>query len=378
VLLPVTAAVVVVALAADLHNRPHAFGIDFHTYLAAAMVGIQHGWSQIYDQGLVAVAQKHVVPTLWSQPYISPPLVAWVVAPLSAVPYGAALDIWMAITLGALLAALIWSTDYRGWDRALLVAAAMVPWWVLHSVQVGQVVPLVAAGLIVAWRLLRDRRDVAAGIVLGVILLKPNTALWVPLVLLVAGRAKAFTAWLAVAAMVGVFSLIALGQSGLSAYLHDLSRLPNGANDLTLNGTFGLGGAAAMIVRVAIILGALVTAYRLRSTPGLAIAVGALASLITSPYLHGSDLCVFLAAGWMTWHEREAPAWRAMLTAMWFFATPFVVFDIKGGALLNRWAVAELVLFLAILLNAWFGALVSRWTRRALTTPSDLGRQAAA
>lgn len=376
-LLAVIGLVIAAAIVLDLRNRPTAVGIDFHTYLAAAIVGVRDGWSQIYDEKLVAVAQHQLVPALWAQPYLSPPIVSWIAAPLSVLPYPLALTAWAAITLGSLLTAFAYSTTYRSWTRVLIVTAAFVPWWVLHSVQVGQVVPIVAAGLIVSWRLLRDKRDVLAGVALAVILLKPNTALWAPVVLLAAGRVRAFGSWVAVAAVVGIVSVVTLGPGGVQAYLHDLSRLPNGANDLTLNGTFGLTGGVAMAVRVVVIAAALATGFRLRASPGVAVALGALASLITSPYLHGSDLCVFLAAGWIVWHERDAPAWRALLTATWLFATPFV-FDTKLGALLHRWALAEIALFVAIVLTAWLGAAVSARARSALTGSDDLARRAPA
>lgn len=365
------------AIVAVLHGRPTAIGIDFHTYMAAGLVGLQQGWSNIYDQNAVAAAQHHLVPSLWTQPFLSPPAVAWIVAPLTLLPYGAAFFVWAAITLGGLAFALAYSTPYRGWSMVLLVGAALVPWWVIRSVQVGQVVPIVAAGLVISWRLLRDKRDVAAGFALAVVLLKPNTALWAPVLLLATGRVRAFATWTAIAAAVGILSIATLGQGGVTAYLSELSRLPSGANDLTLNGTLGLAGTTATAVRVAVLAVSIVTAFRLRATPGLALALGALASLITAPYLHGSDLCVLVAAGWILWHERPAGAWRALLMTIWVFSTPFV-YDTGPGALLKRWALAEIVLFVAIVGAAWIGAPVSALARRALTASGALTRRAPA
>jgi hypothetical protein len=248
---------------------------------------------------------------------------------------------------------------------------------VLHAVGVGQVVPLVAAGILVGWRLLRDRRDVLAGVVLGLILLKPNTAMFVPFVLLATGRLRTFVAWLTVAVAVVAISVATLGSAGVSGYFGDLGHLPSGANALTLNGTLGLTGGLAAAVRAIIVLAAFITAYRVRSSPGMAIVLGALASLITAPYLHGSDLCVFVAAGWIVWHERPAPAWRAMLVAMWILASP-VVFDSAVGPMLNRWALAELALFAAILVWAWAGDRLEAIQGRALTGSGDAGKHAPA
>jgi hypothetical protein len=57
-LLPSALAIVAVALALDLWNPTEPIGIDFHTYEAAARVGLHDGWAHIYDQALVAAEQE--------------------------------------------------------------------------------------------------------------------------------------------------------------------------------------------------------------------------------------------------------------------------------------------------------------------------------
>ncbi len=54
---PLALAAVLIALALDFWNRSEPIGIDFHTYEAAARVGLHSGWSLIYDQHLVAIQQ---------------------------------------------------------------------------------------------------------------------------------------------------------------------------------------------------------------------------------------------------------------------------------------------------------------------------------
>src|SRR5207253_8355854 len=127
--------------------------------------------------------------------FISPPPVAWLAAGLAPLPFWLAYSIWAALMFSALAFALAWSTSYRGLTRLVAVSVAIVPWWVLHALYVGQVVPLVAASVLIAWRMLREDRDVAAGIVLSVTVLKPQAAALAPLALLAAGRYRAFGAW---------------------------------------------------------------------------------------------------------------------------------------------------------------------------------------
>jgi hypothetical protein len=361
-------AIVALGLAVDIVNVDFRIGIDFHTYLAAANVGLQQGWSHIYDQGLVAIAQKELVPAQRSQPYLSPPTVAYLTAPLSPLPYSIAFLVWAIGTFMAFALALAWAGSGKGLIRWIPVFGALSTWWVMHAVDVGQVVPLVAAGAVVAWRLLRDKHDIAAGVVLATILLKPNTAILAPFALLLAGRVRAFGAWVAASLLIMLGIFVTLGAGGMSAYVEQLmAPLPSGADSLTLHGAFGAGGGVAMILRLLIIGVVFATAYRLRNSPGLALAVGILGSLIIAPYLHGSDLCLLAAAGWMVWQDRPWVGWRVALGLAWVAASPFLY--LYGKALpLNRWPWLEIALLVALMLSAW----------RPLTAQADLQEQAPA
>lgn len=351
-ILPGLGVAIVPALALNIYHRPALVGIDFHTYAAAASVGLQSGWSHVYDQRIVASAQYALAPWMRTQPFLSPPPVAWLVAPLGALPYSISFDVWAVFLIVAFIAALAWSTTYTGFARVAAVGVGLVPWWVAQAVMVGQVVPLVAVSVLVAWKLLRDDRDIEAGLVLALVLLKPNTALLAPFALLVVGRVRAFTAWLAAAVAIFGISIATLGPDGFSAYLAGLAHLPSGANHLTLQGTFGITGITATLARLAIVAGALVTAYRFRDLPGVPLAMGALASLLVAPYLHASDLCVFVAAGWIIWHELPSPMPRAVITATVLMATSLNVMAGIGPPL-NRWMLFELLLAVSVGVMAW-------------------------
>src|SRR5207249_67382 len=240
------------------------------------LVGLQTGWSYIYDQTLVTIAQVEMPTRVWSQPYLSPPPVAWMVAPLTPLPYPIAFGIWAFMILAVYVAALAWATNYRGFPRVLVVAAAVAPWYVISAVHVGQVAPLIAAGL---------------------------------------------------------------------------------------------------VLRAAIVLIAMVTAYRLRGSPWLAMVVGAMASLMTASYLHPSDICVFVASGWIIWHERRSVSWRALLVGLWFVALPFLRI-VGWGVPLNRWLLLELVFFLVLIVDTWIQRPATTAEPVSLTTTAELIRRA--
>jgi hypothetical protein len=342
-----------VALGFDLWNRVEAIGIDFHTYLAASVVGLHLGWPHIYDQSLVAVVQKQLVPSLWSQPFLSPPMVAWLTAPLTVLPFWVAYAIWAVLMFFSLAAALTWAGLSTGTLRWIAVLAALTPWWVLHAVNLGQVVPLVAAGAVVGWRLLRDKKEIAAGVALSLIFLKPNTAILVPVALLAARRYRAFASWLGVGVVLALIALLLLGTQGISAYITQLrAPLPGGADSLTIHGAIGATGVVATGLRLLIVGAVLAAAFKLRESPGLVIPVGIVGSLLVSPYLHASDLCLLSAAAWMVWEERPVLTWTAALVAGWVLASPFL-FLAKLSPDLNRWPWLELVLLVALVVIAW-------------------------
>jgi Glycosyltransferase family 87 len=344
------------ALVLDVLNRYEPIGIDFHTYLAAALVGVQHGWSLIYDQALVADAQKQLVPGQLAQPFLSPPMDAWLAAPLTPLPYWFAYWTWTAVNFLALAGALVWASRSHGFERWLLAAAALAPWWLVHALNLGQAAPLVAAGAVLATRLAREQKDVAAGLALSLLYLKPNTAIVVPVALLVAGRYRAFASWAAVGAVFAVIALVSMGPSGVAVYLTQLrGTLPEGASNLTVEGAFGVTGLVATTLRVVIAAVTLLTAYRLRRSSGLVIAAGAIGSLLVVPYLHGSDLCLFSVAAWIVWEEIADWRWRLPIAAAWLISVPYVN-STPYAIRLNRWTLFEVALLLALAVLSWWPA----------------------
>ena len=353
-LLPALAlAAILVAILANFLGRHEPLGIDYHTYKAAAVIGLKEGWSEIYDQAVVAVAQIQLDRGEVAQPFLSPPTVAWLVTPLVPLPYSFSYYVWALLTLVAYVAAIAWSTTSRGLDRWILVAAAVSPWWVLEAFRVGQVVPLVAVGMAITWRLLRENRNVAAGVALSLLLLKPNTAFLVPFAVLAAGRVRAFAAFTAIGAVLVVVALLSVGGDGAFDYWSQLTgSLPTGADALTLERALELRGPAITVMRVLIIVAVVIAAFRLRRSPGLVLVAGILGSLIAVPYLHASDFCLLAVAAVIVWDERPTLAWRVPLVVGWLLTGPYVGL-VGFGVPLQRWPLVELAFLVGICVIAW-------------------------
>src|SRR5204863_8866273 len=139
-----------------------------------------------------------------------------------------------------------------------------------------------------------------------------------------------------------------LGPTGVSDYVTELrSPWPTGADKVTLYGAIAATGFLAAALRIVIVGAVLASAYRLRHSPGLVIPLAIIGSLLVSPYLHGADLCMLAAAGWMMWEERRSLGWRTLLAAAWISASPFLYLRGDSPELKQwPWLDAELVIAL--------------------------------
>jgi hypothetical protein len=154
----------------------------------------------------------------------------------------------------------------------------------------------------------------------------------------------------------------------MSEYVTQLrGPIPKGADDLTLYGALAATGALAAALRVLIIAAVLAASFKLRRSPGLVVPLAIIASLIVSPYLHASDLCMLAAAGWMVWEEKPVLSLRIPLAAVWVLASPYL-FVGGYGPHLKQWPWFELALLLVLLIAAW----------SPLTAGGDSGRRAPA
>ena len=271
------------------------FHNDFTFYYAAARLGLAHGWDHLYDLKLQqaqldAIGSGITVAQLAR--FVSPPPLAWLVVPLTLLPYQVAYWTWSALLVGAL--ALAWRLAAPGNGRARVIFLVAAVGWlpVIYGLQLGQPALFVAAAVAASYVLLRRNLDWSAGAVLAVLILKPQLAILVPAALLVTGRWRAFLASALVLGALAIASVVALGPTGVSDYEGILSF----ATTVPQNQSQTLAGwihnlEATRVVQALIAVWALALAYRWRKgAVETVFAIALVGGLAASPYVHYDDL----------------------------------------------------------------------------------------
>ena len=297
-----------VAFASDhFHN-------DFTFYVAAARIGLDHGWSSIYDLTLQQAqldAMGSGITVAQLARYISPPPVAWIALPFTVVPYEAGYLIWSVLLLVALSATWYLAAPGSGWPRAIHLVAALAWVPVIYGLQLGQPGLFVALGVAASYALLRRGQELLAGLALGVLVLKPQLAFLVPIALLVAGRYRAFAGAALVLGLLAIASAINVGPGGIATYqdrLNFAAGVPVN-RELTLAPLIG-DLTLTRVAQALIALWALALAFALRKRgPEWIFVVALVGGLLASPYLHLDDLVMLGLAMWIYLRVESRPPW---------------------------------------------------------------------
>jgi Glycosyltransferase family 87 len=290
---------------------------DVRIYYVAAQAGLRYGWSTIYDIPTLralsvgfAGGQTNIDS---SATYISPPPLAWLFAPLTALSEPAAYAVWAAFSLGAFLLMARVSVPYRGLARATLLWLALALWPVLDAFYRGQPVLVLLALVAASWWLTSNDRPWAAGIALAfATALKPQVVYLVPLALLVSGRYRVVLGWAAACAVLAIAFVVSLGQSGVQSWWQTFQLVEtNGEHAyFTLAYLFGFGALTYSLLAI-LGIAALAVAWKRRDELEMVFATGLLGSLAVSVHLHLYDYTTLVLAAWLVLRTAP-PLWHRL------------------------------------------------------------------
>jgi hypothetical protein len=371
----------------DVSGRP--IGTDFISFWSAARLltnGAAPGAP--YDRQLLGAIQTATFhgADVGFTPFPYPPIFLLACLPLGALPYTAALGVWLATTGAAYVLTLRRWLGAQPGSLLLLVAYPGV----LVNAANGQN-GFLTTGLFGAGAWMLRRRPLAAGACLGALIFKPHLGLLIPLALITTRAWRAIVAANAAAVALVALSLLILGlqpwrgfldnaplmSAVLTTSLLDPGKLQSAFAAAKL---LGAGNAAAFAIQGLFAAFAALSLILLGRRTGADEGFGASlvsATLITTPYLLSYDL--MLAAVPMAWLFSQArrtgflPWEKLVLLAA--FVLPPLSLALGVGAKIPVAPLVLTALHLATLRRAW-GEREADATRRRPARAKPVGAPA--
>lgn len=321
--------------------------LDFASFWAAGRLVLAGtpalAWNIDAHEAAMAVALG-VVNGIMPFPY--PPPMLLLVTPFALTPYGVAFVLWV----GSTLALYLWQA--RRLAPTALVAAQPA---VLINLLIGQN-GFLTSGLLLGGADRLSRSPFTAGLILGVLIIKPQLALMLP-VAVVAGRHWRAAAGAVVSAgTLLVLSWLLFGAASVAAFAALLPAYADwmeaGRFDWTefasifaLGQVLGIDQTVAMGGHILVALGAAAWCWRAwsKDAPGK-VAVLCAAGLLASPYLQAYDTLPMLAP--VAYLAQRRP-WQA--------ASLFGLMLLAVGTQAGLWSLPNLTPLAAILALWWCG-----------------------
>ncbi len=167
-------------------DGPKAISIDFRVYWAAGKMALDGDLLGVFDtERLTAV--HNVNPQYW-MPWLYPPGFLFLVAPLGAVSFATGFAIFSLLTVTLMTLAV---RPFAAGSWVAWLAFSIAPAYLPMLVQ-GQNGLIWLAGLLAAFAALRDERWILAGIFIGLLTIKPQYGLLIPVALVAAGLWRTF------------------------------------------------------------------------------------------------------------------------------------------------------------------------------------------
>jgi Glycosyltransferase family 87 len=215
--------------------------------------------------------------------------------------------LWTLVSLIALVLAWWLAAPYAGIAKVSLLLLSIGLYPVLLAFYFAQPTILVVAAVTVSWWFAQRERPGAAGCALAVAtFLKPQVMLLLPLALLISGRIRFVTWWVAGCAVLGAITLVVIGEGGVLSWWQAVKA---GQGDpvhsvYTLAGVIG-GGPITYLLWLIQGLVALAIARLRRAQLEIVVAAGLLGSAATAFHFHELDYSGLVLAAWLV--LRTAP-----------------------------------------------------------------------
>jgi Glycosyltransferase family 87 len=279
---------------------------DYRVFYLAAEAGIRWGWPHMYDPSRLqelnasfALPVSSDISPLYT--YLSPPLLAWLIATLVPLPFTVGFCIWAALNAGALGAAcrLVFGHSRTVWIAVFLGSLAI--WPSALAIERGQPELVLYALVIASWWCADRGHQRSAGLLLGIAgCLKPPAIVLLPAIFLLCGRGRAALWWLVtMVAAAAIFSVV-LGPVGIGTYLGVTAWAASDPNFTATPFFSPFGSRTSLLVGQAMFAAAaLVGAWINRRSLRRAVAIGIVGSVMSAVHLHEYDYVGLVVAAWL-------------------------------------------------------------------------------
>lgn len=317
-------------------------GSDFSVFWSASHLTLTHGPIHAYDttELMRVVGQYGTVDTSTNvlMPWLYPSTFLMVVVPLALLPFWPSYVLFVVATGLVYVKVIGWLLGVGSvWRRGVWMPIVASP-AVFVSVLMGQNSMLTAA-LAGAGVYLLDKRPVLAGIAIGLLAIKPQLAILFPLVLLTTRAWKTFASAALTGTALTIISLAVCGWETIPAFLHNarwaqVHLVENGGvawqvmpTMLAAARSLGLSVTQAYALHMVVgglSVGALLYVWLRTTDAGLRVAMLALATILTSPYLRAYELtwlglAIASYVGYGV-HHGLSRGERSVLAAAWLLA----------------------------------------------------------
>jgi Glycosyltransferase family 87 len=340
---------------------------DFGALYTGGLMVVQGRASELYDLHDQTLVQEQFLGRKGLLLYVYPPFHALFFAPLALLPYRLAYVVWGGINI------LLWvlfqlilrremGMGARLSTDVLVLCSLFCPLWI--ALVQGQLSILVLVVLALTFASLRKGRDYAAGLILGLGLMKFQYVLPFAAIFLLRRKWKFMTGFFATAAVLGLISIAALGPRCVFSYmalLTDIMMHPSRSLYSTIRpsnmptmralvlGLFGGNISNGWISALALLLsGGLICLAAWfwnreeqrsnRAGFDLIFAAAVTVSLLATPYLYVHDLTPMLLAvlvvmSSMRWEVKSTERFVLAGSSAILYAAPLYIFLMGRGEL---------------------------------------------
>jgi hypothetical protein len=306
-------------------------GGDFVVFDAAAGAARQGDPAAIYDPDVLAQRLAAAFPErgAFRLSWQHPPTMLLLIFPLAFLPYLASYGLWAGATVGAFFFA-----ARSIWNERLPLFLALATPAAFQSLITGQTGFLTAA-LLSTVALFADRRPVLAGLAAGLLTVKPQLGLLIPIVFAASGSWRAFAVAAATGLALAGASVAAFGAESWTAFLGAVAEhgglmgstvFPYHKLVSPFGGATMLGASAELAAVVQAAAGLLLAAaaaivWRRTKETDLRLAILCAAAPLATPYAFYYEAAVFIPAVLALARRGAETGWlkgeRGLIALLW-------------------------------------------------------------